>query len=121
MTFDSFDSHYILFSNVIETQTKQSTKLSGVDVTIPWTTSQPFTSSPLKDERPAKRHRFELKEAGESVSFEEICDTQRPNILQTKTKNELICHFEQNQAEMKFVLSSSRQFKTVHQSELYGS
>ncbi|XP_050964151.1 uncharacterized protein LOC127164327 [Labeo rohita] len=59
-----------------ETQTELSTKISGVDVTIPWTTSQPFTSTSLKNERPAKRRRFELEEGEESVSFEEVCDTQ---------------------------------------------
>ncbi len=42
-----------------------------------------------------------------------------PDILQTKSKNELIwCNFEQNQAKTKFVLSLFRQFETAHQSEI---
>uniref|UniRef100_A0A9J8DC12 Uncharacterized protein n=1 Tax=Cyprinus carpio carpio TaxID=630221 RepID=A0A9J8DC12_CYPCA len=58
-----------------ETQTEQFSILSSGDVAIPWTTSHPFTSTPLKDEKPYKRRRFELEEE-ESVSFEEVCDTQ---------------------------------------------
>ncbi|KAK7122090.1 hypothetical protein R3I93_023027 [Phoxinus phoxinus] len=58
-----------------ETQTEQSSTLSSGDVAKPWTTSQPFTSTPLKDERPAKSRRCEL-EGEESVSFEEVCDPQ---------------------------------------------
>ncbi|XP_073693994.1 uncharacterized protein [Garra rufa] len=60
-----------------ETPTEQSTKLSGVDVSIPWTTSLPFTSTLLNVERPAKRRRFELEEEEESVSFEEHYDSSQ--------------------------------------------
>ncbi len=47
--------------------------------------------------------------------------TLGPDILQTKSKNELIRrHFKQNQAETKFVLSSCWLFETAHQSKLSG-
>ncbi len=60
----------------------------------------------------------------DAVSFEgpkiQPCPL-RPDILQTKSKNELIWHhFEQNQAETKFILSSFRQLDTTHRSKLSG-
>ncbi len=47
------------------------------------------------------------------------CTPKGPDILQTKSKNELILrNFEQNQAEAKFFLSLFRQFDTANQSKL---